>query len=204
MRTALFLFALAFLWVAACTATTSPDEDCIVNGGICFTLQDNAGCATQLNFACHSGYQCCTNAFAANLNCPNGPGSCVLTDSGTGIPDNYGVDAAPPRDATLDSAHGDAEKDAPDSRDGARDVLSTDAARDTAPKRDASVVKDAGTTKDAAAMKDAGNVKDSGVMRDASGTTDTGGSKDGGTKDAGLGKDAGATKDAFAIDAKKG
>jgi hypothetical protein len=59
MRSAgLLLAALGFL--SACTATTSPDEDCITAGGLCFTTSDIARCGSVVSAACGSGYTCCT------------------------------------------------------------------------------------------------------------------------------------------------
>ena len=126
MRTGLLLVVLGLLWVAACTSTDITDEDCIVNGGICFTSEDFAdGCYRPLLYGCASGYKCCTNAYAANFD--NG----VFIDAATGIPDG-GPDAAVPdagKDSGEDAKAVDAGHDA--AKDAGNDVV-------TAPLADAS------------------------------------------------------------------
>jgi hypothetical protein len=132
MRSVLLFLAVGLLWAAACTATSNPDEDCIVNGGICFTSMDQPGCSHPLLYACSAGFVCCTNAYAANLTC-NSAGECkTIADASTGAPDvGPDVDAA---NATKDAAHeaeSDAEHDAPN--DAEHDV-SKDVERGDAPK----------------------------------------------------------------------
>ena len=125
MRTGLALVVLGVLWVVACSSTDVPDEDCIVNGGVCFTKLDEKGCFRSLEFACAAGYQCCEYAFAGNLSDGH------LVDASTGQPDGVGEDAPPrvdtgtdaPPDTSGDAVATDATatKDATESADAKKD-----------------------------------------------------------------------------------
>ncbi len=94
MRTVLVFvltLALGLLCFAACTATTSPDEVCLTNGGVCFTTSDMVGCDMPLSFPCSNGYVCCTSAYGANIGEAG-----VVTDAPSGNPGplDAGADAA--------------------------------------------------------------------------------------------------------------
>ena len=94
MRTVLVFvltLALGLLCFAACTATTSPDEVCLTNGGVCFTTSDMVGCDMPLSFPCSNGYVCCTSAYRASIGEAG-----VVTDAPSGNPGplDAGADAA--------------------------------------------------------------------------------------------------------------
>jgi len=106
---ALLFVCLAVSCGAACTATATKDEDCIVQGGVCFTNLDPQGCINPIEAACSTGYLCCGTAYGANI--VNG----VVTDAATGaplVPDGGGVDAGPADAGRTDAATDASEKDA--------------------------------------------------------------------------------------------
>jgi hypothetical protein len=97
MRIVGFLLAAAALLSTACTTATSPDEDCITQGGICFLSQ--GACTSPVSAACSSGYSCCADPNAFNVRDGGtydaGPAPVVVTDAG--------ADGA--RDAAHEAAH---------------------------------------------------------------------------------------------------
>ena len=68
MRLARLLVVLLVVLAGGCTATTAPDEDCIMAGGGCFAskLVAPSTCGV-VQAACSSGYMCCTSINAANV-----------------------------------------------------------------------------------------------------------------------------------------
>lgn len=196
MQSGAILLALGVLQAAACTPTTSPDEDCIVAGGVCFRSDDEAGCYSPISEPCSTGFTCCTAAYGANI--VDG----ALVDGPTGAPPPI-VDGA-----VLDAGARH------DGNTGAKKDSGTTSAKDGG----ASGSHDSGvTTKDATIAHDAGNggtpdatgkVRDSGtaVGKDGGASADTGdkNSKDAAAKagDSGTaGRDAAASADAEPRDA---
>lgn len=138
MRALGFLVVAGALLCAACTPTTSPDEDCITQGGTCFISEGVCGIAIQA--ACSSGYSCCSTTSINAYNVRDGG----LFDAGPlPIVREGGADALP--DGSHDAAH-ESSSDA--------DAAKTDSGHADAGENDASK-PDAGV--------DAGKPLDSGV-----------------------------------------
>src|SRR5277367_6001107 len=65
----LVLLGLVLLDLGACTPTTSPDEECITQGGVCFTSMDLPACGSPImgSGLCSSGFTCCTVVDPYNI-----------------------------------------------------------------------------------------------------------------------------------------
>jgi hypothetical protein len=126
---ALVLIGVGFLCAAACTSTTSPDEDCIVSGGRCFRSDDTAGCiggGVGLG-ACQTGYTCCSPIFAGNIG-PDGAlfdAKIPLYDANDGSTD---AEASAPKDGASDAVKEGGATDATtkdaSTKDASKDVTS--------------------------------------------------------------------------------
>ena len=125
MRIGAFLFvglglSLSLVAAAACTSTATKDEDCIVQGGVCFTNLDPQGCINPIEAACSTGYTCCGTAYGANI--VDG----AVIDAPTGAP--VGVDGGGFDAGTDAGASHDAASDAPASDASQKDGGKTDGA----------------------------------------------------------------------------
>jgi hypothetical protein len=98
MRVLGLLLVTGALLCAACTSTTSPDEDCITQGGTCFISEGY--CGIQIQAGCSSGYSCCATTSINAYNVRDG----ALFDAGpVPVVREGGTDGAP--DASHDGSH---------------------------------------------------------------------------------------------------
>jgi hypothetical protein len=122
MRIVGFLLVAATVLAAGCTATTSPDEECVVQGGMCFIASDPGGCGTPIGSGlCTSGYTCC-----AMINAYNVRDGGVFSDAGP-PPDLFDTGAG---DAASDATHDAASEATHDAASEATQDAASEAAHD--------------------------------------------------------------------------
>jgi hypothetical protein len=132
------------LLLAACTSTTSPDEDCITQGGTCFLAGGVCGIPIQAD--CSSGYSCCATTSINAYNVRDGgffdagPPPVVAVEGGT--------DALP--DGPREASKAEAGKSDSGTEDSGTDAAHLDSgAADTGKPGPDSTVMDSGKTMDA-------------------------------------------------------
>jgi hypothetical protein len=122
MRVLGLLLVAGALLCAACTSTTSPDEDCITQGGTCFISE--GVCNVQIQAGCSSGYSCCATTSINAYNVRDGglfdagPAP-IVPEGGTdgshdGAHEATSVDTGVPDSGKIESGHVDSGLDSSD------------------------------------------------------------------------------------------
>jgi hypothetical protein len=141
MRVLGLLLVAGALLCAACTSTTSPDEDCITQGGTCFISE--GVCGIQIQAACSSGYSCCATTSINAYNVRDGalfdagPVPVVREGGTDGAPDGSrdaayeatSMDTGTPDSAKIESGHADSGDSGGDGSKSTTDSGATDSAK---------------------------------------------------------------------------